>query len=109
MISEVALTLVLLVGAGLLVKSFWRLSQVDPGFDPQNVLAMQISINARPEEGPRVDQDPTGLLYIVSVTATDAATYITVALGLILVAFIACCIPARRATKVDPLVALRFE
>ena len=54
-ISEVALTLVLLVGAGLLVKSFWRLSEVDPGFNPQNVLAMQISINARPEEGPRVD------------------------------------------------------
>jgi putative ABC transport system permease protein len=54
-ISEVALTLVLLVGAGLLVKSFWRLSQVDPGFDPQNVLAMQVSINVRPEEGPRVN------------------------------------------------------
>ena len=54
-ISEVALTLVLLVGAGLLVKSFWRLSQVDPGFDPQNVLAMQVSINTRAEEGPRVN------------------------------------------------------
>ncbi|HKP82323.1 MAG TPA: ABC transporter permease, partial [Pyrinomonadaceae bacterium] len=54
-ISEVALTLVLLVGAGLLVKSFWRLSQVDPGFDPQNVLAMQIAVSARPEEGPKVN------------------------------------------------------
>src|SRR5829696_8854264 len=54
-ISEVALTLVLLVGAGLLVKSFWRLSQVDPGFDPQNVLAMQIAISARQEEGPGVN------------------------------------------------------
>jgi len=60
-ISEVAMTLVLLVGAGLLVKSFWRLSQVDPGFDSRNVLAMQISINARPEEGPRVDNFLSGL------------------------------------------------
>ena len=60
-ISEVALTLVLLVGAGLLVKSFWRLSQVDPGFDPRNVLAMQISIQARPDEGPRVDNFLTEL------------------------------------------------
>jgi predicted permease len=60
-ISEVALTLVLLVGAGLLVKSFWRLSKVDPGFDPQNLLAMQISINARPDEGPRVDNFLTEL------------------------------------------------
>src|SRR5215213_7192598 len=60
-ISEVALTLVLLVGAGLLVKSFWRLSQVNPGFDPQNVLAMQIAINARPDEGPRVENFLTEL------------------------------------------------
>jgi len=60
-ISEVALTLVLLVGAGLLVKSFWRLSQVNPGFNPQNVLAMQVAVSARPEEGAKVDNFLTEL------------------------------------------------
>ena len=43
-ISEVALALVLLVAAGLLLKSFVRLQNVDPGFDPRNVLSMEISL-----------------------------------------------------------------
>jgi len=43
-ISEVALALVLLVGASLLLKSFARLQNVDPGFDSRNVLTMEISL-----------------------------------------------------------------
>ncbi|HEV2829865.1 MAG TPA: ABC transporter permease [Pyrinomonadaceae bacterium] len=43
-ISEVALALMLLVGSGLLVRSFLRLVSVDPGFDPHNVLTMTISL-----------------------------------------------------------------
>ena len=44
-VGEVALTLTLLVGAGLLIQSFRRVLEVDPGFRPQNLLTMQVSVN----------------------------------------------------------------
>jgi putative ABC transport system permease protein len=44
-ISEVAITVLLLVGAGLLLKSFWLLRNVDPGFKADRVLTAGISLN----------------------------------------------------------------
>jgi putative ABC transport system permease protein len=43
-ISQVALALVLLAGSGLMIRSFWRLVTVDPGFDPHNVLTVSLSL-----------------------------------------------------------------
>jgi predicted permease len=40
--SEIALSLILLIGAGLLLRSFWQLMQVKPGFNPSSVVTAQI-------------------------------------------------------------------
>jgi len=55
-VSEVALALITLVGAGLMVKSLWRLVHVNPGYEPAGVLAAQIDPSSdRYKEEPQVN------------------------------------------------------
>jgi putative ABC transport system permease protein len=46
---------------------------------------------------------------IFGVTANDAVTFVSIPLALIVAASVAIYVPARRATKIDPIVALRYE
>jgi putative ABC transport system permease protein len=56
---EVALTVVLLVAAGLMVKSFWRMSAYPAGFDPDRILTMRIQFS-----GPRYGEPENRRAYI---------------------------------------------
>ena len=54
-VSELALSVILLIGAGLLIRSFAHLESVSPGFNPQNVLTLELTMNGhRYKDGPAV-------------------------------------------------------
>jgi putative ABC transport system permease protein len=77
-VSEVALSLVLLVGAGLLIKSFMRLREVDPGFDAKNLLTTSLT----PSRAKYPDAERQNNFYrevlgrIQSLPGVDAAGYV---------------------------------
>jgi predicted permease len=51
-VSEIALSVMLLIGAGLLIRSFNALQRVAPGFNPENVLTFELSMNGPKYEAP---------------------------------------------------------
>ncbi len=54
-VSEIAIALTLLIGAGLIIKSFIRLQDVDPGFKPERILALDIALpGAKYREAPKM-------------------------------------------------------
>jgi putative ABC transport system permease protein len=56
-VLETALVLVLLIGAGLLLKSFWKLQHVDPGFRPEGLMTMTLLLPERSYQAKEVKRD----------------------------------------------------
>jgi len=54
MVAEIAVSTVLLIGAGLLLKSFRNVNAVNPGFDPHNVLTLTVSLNPKASDNARI-------------------------------------------------------
>ncbi|MEP6491519.1 MAG: ABC transporter permease [bacterium] len=75
--SEFALALVLLVGAGLMMRSFAALQQIDPGFNPRGVVTMTISVSGTKEGEPRLRQAffTDALTRVRSVPGLESASY----------------------------------
>ena len=83
MVTEVALALVLLIGSGLMLKSFWRLTHINPGFNAQNVLTLNLSLlDAKYSKGPArtlfFDQVLERIKHLPGVTAAAVINYVPV-------------------------------
>jgi putative ABC transport system permease protein len=80
-VAEVAISLLLLVGSGLLIKSFMNLRHADLGFDPDHVLTMRVSLpEARYKENPQIENFYTQLLQRVKTLPGVESAGLTVGL-----------------------------
>jgi predicted permease len=78
-LSETALSVVLLIGAGLLIRSFLRLQHLSAGFDPSNVLTLELTMTGRRYDAPKTVAETYQLLddqleQIPGVKAAGAVT-----------------------------------
>lgn len=71
-VTQFALAIILLVGAGLLMRSLWSVENIDPGFAPERVLSMQLSSPAAMAPGQRVDFCNRVLEQIVSLPGVES-------------------------------------
>ena len=53
-VSQVSISFVLLIGAGLMIRSFMKLQDVDPGFNPENVLTVRLDLNWSKYDNPEI-------------------------------------------------------
>ena len=85
-VCEVALSLVLLIGAGLMIRSFWKLQNVDPGFDVNNALTMSVALTPIRYSEPHqqqafVDQALEQIRSVPGVVAVGTTTTVPLAGG----------------------------
>jgi putative ABC transport system permease protein len=65
-VAEIALAVILLVGAALFIGSFVTLMRIDPGFDPHNVLTVQVSPGPRRARDRRIEPASSGIVDRIS-------------------------------------------
>jgi predicted permease len=78
-VSELALSVMLLIGAGLLIRSFVRIENVSPGFNPNNLLTLELTMSGPRYEDPQVVVETYRQLFnrfgaLPGVTASGAVT-----------------------------------
>ncbi|HKP13109.1 MAG TPA: ABC transporter permease, partial [Blastocatellia bacterium] len=112
-VAEVALSLVLLIGAGLLIRSFARLTGTDAGFNPQSVAAMNLSLSSSRYE--EVDKQSRFFKQVLErvraipgVTSAGAVSDLPLAGGEEIDGFLIEGMPAPKTISDTPLADFRF-